>query len=224
MPTNPYQPNYPTYQAPQQPMPSFQQQTAGMGTDANYGNVIGAIQRAGSVPGMTQTAMPAIQALLAPGGQRASGYEQAISNQTSQNVSAAQSDAMRRGITGSSMEMASMGGARAAGQQNLAQFYSQTANQLSQHMYNAFQGDKNQQVQSLMALAQAMGQELTSQRDIEMFREQLRMGMEQAGKNRNSAMFGSIISGAGSIIGGIYGGPAGYAAGKAAGSAVAGEV
>lgn len=207
MPTNPYQPNYPTYQAPQQPMPSFQQQTAGMGTDANYGNVIGAIQRAGSVPGMTQTAMPAIQALLAPGGQRASGYEQAIANQTSQNVSAAQSDAMRRGLTGSSMEAASMGGARATGQQNLAQFYSQTANQLSQHMFNAFQGDQRQQREALMALAQAMGQELTSQRDMEMFKQQLQESMAQAARNNKSAMWGAGIGAVGSIAGAYAGRP-----------------
>lgn len=191
-------------------MPSFQQTMGGMAThiepNTGYDQIVTALKKMGGLPQMTQTALPAIQQLLAPGGQKASAYEQAIAGQTSANVAAAQSDAMKRGLSASSIEAAAMGGARAQGQQALSQFYSGTANQLSQHIYNAFQGDREQQERALMALAQAMGQELTSRRDMLMFKTQLHNSLKQTSLNRLNAMIGSMIGAGGSMMGGALAG------------------
>lgn len=213
LPQNPQQPGLPQ-------TPDFNQQLSGARIGADFGSIIDMIKRSGNVPGMADTALPAIQALLAPGGQKASGYEQAIGRQTEQNVAAAQSDALRRGVTGSTIEAQGMGQARTEGQRSLTQFYSGTANQLSQMIFQAVSGDIQHQRGTLIQLAQAMGQELTSERDIMLFREQLKASMDQAAANRRNALIGAGIGAVGTIGGAMVGGPAGAAAGAKVGGSI----
>ena len=215
-------------------VPTFGDITKGLNTNINmdngYGNVIATIKRAGTQPGLTQTALPEIMKILSPDGQATSPYAAKINQQTNMNVAQAQSDMMKRGLTGSDIEATAMGGARAAGQESMAQMYAQTANQLSQYIFQAATGDLNQNRELILTLAQAMGQELTSQRDMYMFQQALKASIEQAERARRSArnsgiggMIGGIAGAAGGAMG-LPGGPTVWSGiGSSAGSAIGGN-
>ncbi len=170
-------------------------------TGANYQNIIDAIKKAGQVPGLTQTALPSIAEILSPGGQATSPYAAAINQRTEENVAKTQTDMMKRGLTGSDIESGAMGQARASGQSALAEMYGQTANQLAQMIYQAASGDISSNRELLLTLAQAMGQELTSQRDMEMFQQALRASIDQANSYASAQKSAGWMNLGGSIIG-----------------------
>jgi len=180
------------------------------GSTPQYSDVMGQIQKAGNLPTITGTVMPSIQALLDPAGQKLSPYAKALDVRTNQNVAQVQTDMMKRGLTGSDIEATAMGGARAAGQDAIANMYAQTADQLSQMIYQAATGDINNNRELLLTLAQAMGQELTSQRDMQMFKEALQASLEEAEKSRrfasNAAKWGAVGTIGGTLLGGSMGG------------------
>ena len=195
-------------------------------TGASYQNIVKTIQAAGARPGVTETALPSIAGLLAPGGQALSPYESAIRQQTQAGVAQAQTAAMRRGLTGSDIELANLARERGKGTEALASLYGKTANQLANFMFQAATGDIRAQRQNLIMLAQAMGQELTSQRDMEMFRMQLQEMMAQSQRSQKAGLFGAGIGAFGKIFGAGLGaalGPGGAFAGGAAGGALGGD-
>ncbi len=173
----------------------------GGGNNPQYKDIMGQIQKAGNLPGLTETVMPSIMQLLSPEGQKLSPYAQALEVKTGQNVAQTQTDMMKRGLTGSDIEMQGMGQARAAGQTALAEMYAQTADQLSQMIYQAASGDLANNRELLMTLAQAMGQELTSQRDMEMFQQALKASVAEAENMRNAQKNSSMWGGIGSLVG-----------------------
>lgn len=178
-------------------LPSFSELSKGVGVgqEANYTNIMKTISAAGNQPTISSSVLPQITALLSPGGQKTSPYAQAIGAQTQANVAGAQSSAMARGLTGSDIEAGNMRAAESAGQTSLAQMYGQTADQLSAMIMQAATGDINNNRELLMTLAQAMGQELTSQRDMEMFKKSLQESMAEAGKSRLAGQQGAIVGG-----------------------------
>ncbi len=130
---------------------------------------------------------------------------------------------MARGITGSDIEAADMRSAESAGQSAMAEMYGQTANQLSQMIYQAASGDLQNNRELLLTLAQAMGQELTSQRDMEMFQKALQASIEQAEAARRSARNSGIGGMVGMGIGaglGSFGGPVGAQIGAGMGRSI----
>jgi hypothetical protein len=62
-------------------------------------------------------------------------------------------------------------------------------------------GDIQSQRENLIMFAELMGQKITSDRDLQMFREMLQANMDQAAKNRKNALWGAGIQAAGNIAG-----------------------
>lgn len=168
-------------------------------TDPTFKNISQTVQQAGQIPGITETALPSIMDLLKPGGQATAGAEQAIDLGTMQNVAATQTDLMKRGLTGSDIEIAEMGGVRGRGQIAKSQLFSQTANKLADIMMQAVTGDVQHQRGNLVMLAQLMGQELTSQRDLELFREQLSANMGMARQKSKDQMWAALMGAGGQM-------------------------
>jgi hypothetical protein len=175
-------------------------------TDPTYENIIGKIQEMQGVPGLSDTAIPQIQGILGQSSRYLTPQLEAIDRDTEAMAAKAQSDAMRRGLTGSDIELANITGARTAGGQRKAevrgQFGLNQANVMSDLIFKAASGDQQSELSILTLLAQAMGQELTSQRDIEMFRQQL----SQMDKESRRAFWGSVIGGGLGGVGGAIGG------------------
>jgi len=183
----------------------------------SYENIIKMIQAMGNQPSYMETYVPAVAELM---GSSTTPAIQEAGRQTAANVAAAQSDAMKRGITGSSTEALGMGQARGQGQQVVANIMGQQAAQMAQVIIQAAQGDIAANRDTLLALAQAMGQELTSQRDIAMFQEQLKnavnLARQQASEKRAAGIGGLIGTGLGAGLGAFWG-PAGAAIGASTG-------
>ena len=209
-------------------VPTFGDVSKGLKTNIDmntgYGNVIETIKRAGSQPGITATALPAIQQLLGYAPQAMAPYLADIEKGAAASEARAQSSAMRRGLTGSDIEAQAMGEARGQGmrakEQLYADVYSQTSNQMAQMIFQAASGDLQQNRDLILTLAQAMGQELTSQRAMYMFQQALKASIEQAERSRRSAKRGGIGGAIGSVAGagagaylGSFAGPGGTMAG-----------
>ena len=168
--------------------------------EANYGNVDKTVRGLTKIPSLTETILPSIQKLLMPG--EDNPYAKLIDQSTQGNVAAAQTDAMRRGLTGSDIEAASMVGARGQGEMAKSQFFAQNATQMAGFIKDLATGDISAQRENLIMMAQLMGQKITSDQDLAMFREMLQANIDQGDKNRKSALWGAGIGAAGSIIGG----------------------
>lgn len=175
-----------------------QNETQWSGTP-NYKSLQNTVAGLGSIQGLTETILPSIKALLMPGPDNP--YAKMIDQSTQGNVAAAQTDMMKRGLTGSDIELAGMSGARATGEMAKSQFFAQSAGQMAGFIKELATGDINTQRENLTMLAQLMGQKITGDQDLAMFREMLNANMEQADKNRESALWGSLIQAGGSAAG-----------------------
>jgi hypothetical protein len=171
-----------------------------LSVNSGYGGMDTALQGLGKLPGLTETILPSIQKLLSPGPDNA--ILQGIDRSTQSNVAAAQTESMKRGLTGSDIEMGAMSAERATGEQAKGTFLAQNAQQLASFMKDLATGDIQSQRENLIMMAQAMGQKITSDQDLLMFREMLAANIDQAGKNRDSAMIGAGIGAISSIAGG----------------------
>ena len=171
-----------------------------------YEDILRTIQSIGDIPSPSETAMPRIEELLGQRSQFLEPFVQDIRQQTQANVAATQSDMMARGLTGSDIEMSGMaaareGGLRAEGQLK-GQFGLESSKMLSDFIFRAAQGDQEAEIQVLTMMAQAMGQELGSQRDMEMFMQQLRSMDKESRRAFWGQVIGGTLSGIGSAIGG----------------------
>lgn len=186
------------------PTPSIKRADAdilsGLNINSGYGGMESAVKGLSTIPGLTDTILPSIKALLMPGENNPAF--KAIDAGTQQNVAAAQTDAMRRGLTGSDIEAASMVGARGAGEMAKSNFQAQTSTQLAGFIKDLATGDIAAQRENLTMFAQLMGQKITNDQDLMMFREMLQANLDQADKNRKNALWGAGISAVGSIAGG----------------------
>lgn len=183
-----------SYQAPK--LPSLME-TLGTGTPAaSTENIFKLLQ---APQGRMTDALPGIQELLM--GSQAPAVA-SLREGARGNVAAAQSDAMRRGLTGSDIESAAMGGARAAGEQQVGQLIAQQSSQLAQYIMQAMGMDIQGNREMFVTLAQALGQELSSQRDMEQARLDREMAASEGAAGRKSALWGAAIGGVGSILGG----------------------
>lgn len=113
----------------------------------------------------------------------------------------------RRGITGSSSEYNALGQSVATTRLNLETIDQQNAFKMADLLSQSLQTDITRNDNLVMLIAQAMGQELTSQRDMDMFRQQLAANIDQANKNRRASMFNTVIGGAAGIAGAYAGAP-----------------
>jgi hypothetical protein len=173
---------------------------SGLNINSGYGGMESAVKGLSSLPGLTETILPSIKALLMPGENNPAF--KAIDAGTQQSVASAQTDAMRRGLTGSDIEAASMVGARQGGEMAKSNFQAQTATQLAGFIKDLATGDINSQRENLLSFAQLMGQKITNDNDLEMFRSMLQENMAQSARNSKSSLWGAGIGAVGSIAGG----------------------
>lgn len=107
----------------------------------------------------------------------------------------------KRGLTGSSIEAQGLATASGQGMQSLAQmlgnFSLEGANSFAQLLAQARQGDVNASRQLIESLAQAMGDELTSQRDQDM------LGRTLKAQRGNALTSGLFSLGAAGLQGGL---------------------
>lgn len=167
--------------------------------NSGYGGMETAVKGLANIPGLTETILPSIKALLMPGPDNPAF--KAIDIGTQQNVAASQTEMMKRGLTGSDIEAAAMTGARGQGELAKAQLQAQTSTQLAGFIKDLATGDISAQRENLVMFAQLMGQKITSDQDLMMFREMLQENMAQESRNRKSALWGAGISAVGSIAG-----------------------
>lgn len=189
---------------------------------ADYGSMDKSVRGLASMPGLTETILPSIKALLMPG--ENNPYSQLIDKSTQRNVAAAQTDAMRRGLTGSDIEAGAMLGARSEGEGAKSQFFAQNAQQMAGFIKELATGDINSQRGNLIMFAELMGQKITSDQDLMMFREMLNANMGQAAKNRKSALWGAGIGALGSIAGAAVGTMIMPGTGTAVGASIGGSL
>lgn len=143
--------------------------------------------------------LPGIQELLM--GSQAPAVS-AIREGARSNRASAQSDAMKRGLTGSDIEAANMTAASSQGEQAVGQLIAQQSSALAQYIMSAYGMDIQSNREMFVTLAQALGQELSAQRDMEQARLDRELAAREGSANRRSALWGAGIGAAGSILGG----------------------
>lgn len=133
-----------------------------------------------------------------------SGLMQGIfQQQGAQGAATAQSDAMKRGLTGSSIESAGIGQAYNQANQGYNQWLSQALNQLVSQYSGAAQFDIGNQQGYYSNLAQAVGQDYSSKIQQQQFAQQLAAGLDAAGQQANATMTAGMFQGFGNAIGGF---------------------
>lgn len=224
---NPYEYTFPTMAPTAAGVPAQPLSLPAVSTAPTYENIIKMLSGTSQLPGQASI-LPQIQGILGQSSQYLQPAIEGINQATQANVAQSQTDMMKRGLTGSDIEAQGMTQARSAGQQQIGQLLGnwglQNAQTMADYTYKALSGDIEAERSLAIMLAQAMGQELTSQRDLAMFQQQLAAALKAAKANAGSGLFGSIggaIGGvAGAIGGAVYGGPLGAVAGYQAGSGV----
>lgn len=153
----------------------------------SYADITKILQSIQGLPRLTDTVLPEIQGLYGEGGPILRPQLDALGDSTAQALARMKSSAMKRGITGSSIEMGGLGQVEQSGLQAEAGLRGNVAQALSQLLFSAMQGDIQAATQLRVLLSQAMGEELGAQRDMTMFNKQLEELGHQAGANRLSA-------------------------------------
>lgn len=156
---------------------------------------------------MTQTIGPLLQQVY---GMQGNLMQPLFQQQGAQGAAQAQSDAMKRGMTGSSIESAGMGQAYAQANQGYDQYMANQLSQLVSQYSGAVNTDINNQQGYYQNLAQAVGQNYAAQQQEAMFKQQLQEMMAQGGQNRlagqQQAIIGGLFGMGGSALGGYLGG------------------
>lgn len=174
--------------------------------------------------------MPEIAELLS---QRSQFVQPAIEGMRAQgNIGAANlMGAMgKRGLTGGSIEASALaqheGDVGSQINQVLANLAMSNSQVFIQLLSQARTGDVQAQRQLMQMIAQAMGEEMTAQRDMSMWQQELAAGIEGAARQRRQGMWssglGAVGTIGGAIAGGMLAGPGGGAAGAAAGATIGG--
>jgi len=164
------------------------------------GDVMSTLGSIGNLPGLTSTALPEARNLLGASSQYLMPEIEGIRERTGQLAAGAQTDAMRRGLTGSDIEAANirsinLGGLRQEGAMR-SDFALKNAQFLSDLIFWANQGDISAATSLRQLLAQAMGEDIQRRDTMSMFDEQ----KKQAGTDRIFGMLNSLI-GAGATLG-----------------------
>lgn len=178
--------------------------------EASYGNIDKTVRGLTSVPGLTETILPAIKNLLMPG--EDNPYAKMIDRSTGAKVAGSQTRMQQRGMTGSDIEESAAVGLEGEGEMAKSAFFAENAKVMAGFIKELATGDISMQRENLTMFAQLMGQKITSDNDLMMFREQLAANIDQAGKNRKSALWGSLIGSGGQMASAALMGSTGGAA------------
>lgn len=163
-------------------------------------------------PQTMSSILPYIQSQYGAQSQNLQPAIQSINQSTGENVAGAQSDAMRRGLTGSDIEAAGMQGARQQGTQQIAQLTGQAGMQQSQAMAQAIMQAYGIDIQSnqemMMAIAQALGQQMGNEAGTLNFNDQMNAAASANRQAQQQSMYNALISAGGQIAGGAAQGAA----------------
>lgn len=196
-------------------MPNFQFQlptntqggTQFTGANVDFGNLMKQLTQ--PQQSLTNLALPSMQQQFATTGANLAPAISAIRESTAGNVAGAQSDAMRRGLTGSDIEASGMQGARQAGSAQEAQLVGQAglqqAQTMAQAIMQAFGMDIQANAQMFQNLAQAIGSQMSNEQNIQMFQEQLANGLRIAHMTGNNAVLAGTVQGILNGAGQAYG-------------------
>lgn len=171
----------------------------GISTDVSTKNIFDLIKQS-NTQSMT-SALPYVQAQFDSSSKNVAPQLEAIRQTGEQNAASAQSDAASRGMRGSDIEAAGMSSARQSASQQqselLGKLAQQQAETMAQYIMQAYGMDIQSNSQMYTNLAQAIGQELSQQREMQMREEELKQ-MKKANK---TSILSSIIGAGGNIFG-----------------------
>lgn len=195
--------------APQAPVPPAYNSPSGT---PGFDDIKAVLDQVRALPNPADSVIPQLRALFSQQGEFIKPQLAAMDVETAKNQAKTQSDAMRRGLTGSDIEMANIRGAGEAGTQRKAEFAGQVGMAQTQALASAIErmamSDYQSQRENLLQLAQLMGQQMTSERDLQMFHAQLQAMIKQGNQAAKTQMWASLIGGASKV-------GAGFAAGGA---------
>ena len=143
-------------------LPGYQGQGVPGGLGANFQSIQQLLSQ--QPQSLTNQMMPGLQQIL---GLQTQSLLPAYQNQTAQMTANAMSGAQGRGLAGSTIAGANTIGANAAGLQNMNQFIGQQLGTLGNAYSGAMGQDVQAQNQQYQNLAQAFGQQMQSQVDID---------------------------------------------------------
>lgn len=170
-------------------------------TDPTYQNIIGMLSQAPT--SQVNTIMPYLQSLFGQQGSMAQGMFQ---QQGAQGAAQAQSSAMARGLTGSSIEQMGMGQAYASANQGYDQFMMNAMTNLGSQYASLAGADIQAQTGMRTNLAQAMGQEMTNEQQQRQFEQMMQESRAQEGRSHLAGQQSALMGMGGSILGGAAAG------------------
>ena len=163
-------------------------------SNVSYGGIADILKR--QTPSMSQF-LPELEKILSQSSQFLQPQIQSLKGNISEGMAGLQGAFGKRGLTGSSIEAQGLATAQGRGNEAIAglvgDFAKQGAMTFAQLLNAARSGDVNAARQIQQMLAQAMGEELTSQRDISMLDRMQSFQGGQAAKNREQSMINSLI-------------------------------
>ena len=169
--------------------------------NVSYGGITDILKR--QTPSMSQF-LPELEKILSQSSQFLQPQIQSLKGNISEGMAGLQGAFGKRGLTGSSIEAQGLATAQGRGNEAIAglvgDFAKQGAMTFAQLLNAARSGDVNAARQIQQMLAQAMGEELTSQRDMDMFNRSMDFQSHQADKNRQQALINSIIGAVGNGV------------------------
>lgn len=194
----------------------------------SFEGVVETLRGIGDLPTLTGSALPRIEELLGQQGKFLMPQIEGLRKRAGELEAGAQSEALRRGLTGSDIEVAGTQRARTSGLEAEAglrgRFAIESSRQLSDLIFKAMSGDIQAATNLRTLLAQAMGEEAGARRDIMLFREQLAAGVDIARRGREAGLIGAGIGAVGSIGGAALGSFLLPGPGTAAGAAIGGKI
>jgi len=150
---------------------------------------------------LTQSIGPLLQQVF---GAQSNMMQPIFQQQGAQGAAQAQSDAMRRGLTGSSIEAMGIGQAYSAANQNYSQYLAQQLSSLIPTYASAVGQDIQGNNNYYTNLAQAVGQQYSAQQQKEQFEQQLRAALSQARMSAEATRDAGMMQAFGGAIGGIF--------------------
>lgn len=190
------QPAQTTYQTPQITLPKLTSLQDILGTTTPEANTSNIYKLLMTNTGSASEIIPTLQDLLTSNN---SSAITSLRQGAQSNAAKAQSEAMKRGLTGSDIEAANMTSAYAKGEESVGNLLAQQSATLAQYIMQAYGLDVQSNREMFTTLAQALGQELQSQRDMEMAAAD-RDAMVTSGRTSGQyGLLGSLIGAAGTL-------------------------
>lgn len=160
----------------------------------SYDNIIKILQ---SPTANESDFLPEIEKILGQRSQFLQPQIDTLQQNIGQGIAGLEGDFAKRGLTGSSIEGHGLATAYGKGQQALSSlvgnFAMEGAGSFANILAQARRGDVNAARQLQQMIAQAMGEELTSQRDMDMFNRSMDFQASQADRNRKQQLINSLI-------------------------------